>query len=72
MRDYSYALALGELYRREQIGVFKYSFGKPKFGNFIIKIDRNLKNLSIFLTYKVKINEENCNNWSKPCGHKLC
>ena len=25
MRDYGYALALGELYRPEQIGVFKYS-----------------------------------------------
>ena len=21
---------------------------------------------------KVKTNEENCNNWSEPCGHKLC
>ena len=50
MRDYGYALALGELYRQEQIGVFKYSLGKPKFGNFIIKVDRNFKNLSVFLT----------------------
>ncbi|GIS16392.1 MAG: hypothetical protein CM15mP117_18240 [Alphaproteobacteria bacterium] len=50
MRDYGYALALGELYRPEQIGVFKYSLGKPKFGNFIIKVDRNFKNSSVFLT----------------------
>ena len=50
MRDYGYALAFGKLYRREQIGVFKYSLEKPKFGNFIIKVDRNSKNASVLLT----------------------
>ena len=50
MRDYGYALALGELYSREQIGGFKHSLEKPKFGNFIIKVDRNFKNTSGFLT----------------------
>jgi len=50
MRNYGYALALGELYLREQIGVFKYLLGKPKFENFIIKVDRNFKNASVFLT----------------------
>ena len=50
MRDYGYALALGELYRRETIRVFTYSWRKPKFGKFIIKFDRNLKNSSVFLT----------------------
>ena len=49
MRDYGYALALGELYRPEQIGVVKYSLEKPKFGNFIIKVDKNFKNASVFL-----------------------
>ena len=47
---YGYAQALGELYRPEQIGDVKYSLEKPKFGNFIIKIDRNSKNASVFLT----------------------
>ena len=49
MRDCGYALALGELYRPEQIGVLKHSLGKPKYGNYIIKVDRNFKNLSVFL-----------------------
>ncbi len=43
-------LALGELYPRETLGVFTYSWGKPKFGKFIIKFDRNFKNSSVFLT----------------------
>ena len=41
--SYGYALALGEIYRPEQIGVFKYSLEKPKFGNFIIKLIETLK-----------------------------
>ena len=50
MCDYGYALAFEELYRPEQIGVFKYPLEKPKYGNFIIKVDRNFKNLTVFLT----------------------
>ena len=36
-------LAPGELYARETLGVFTYSWGKPKFGKFIIDFIEILK-----------------------------